>query len=99
MFIFNLQYELDIPIEVKVGTIGRISLSIPWTGLYTQPVILTLEVSEFTLLNLILNCIILHYEASILVMNNNFVNDGNLSIGTRIYSNPFTVTEVFKITL
>ncbi|KAJ9582487.1 hypothetical protein L9F63_003180, partial [Diploptera punctata] len=36
-------YQLDIPIEVKVGTIGKISLSIPWTGLYTQPVILTLE--------------------------------------------------------
>jgi hypothetical protein len=39
-----LQYELDIPIEVKVGTIGRISLSIPWTGLYTQSVTVTVEV-------------------------------------------------------
>ncbi|GFG28735.1 hypothetical protein Cfor_06015 [Coptotermes formosanus] len=36
-------YELDIPIEVKVGTIGRISLSIPWTGLYTQSVTVTVE--------------------------------------------------------
>lgn len=46
MTFFNvcLQYELDIPIEVKVGTIGRISLSIPWTGLYTQSVTVTVEV-------------------------------------------------------
>lgn len=36
-------YELDIPIEVKVGTIGRISLSIPWTGLYTQSVTVSVE--------------------------------------------------------
>lgn len=41
-----MQYELDIPIEVKVGTIGKISLSIPWTGLYTQPVTVILEVSK-----------------------------------------------------
>jgi len=39
-----LQYELDIPIEVKVGTIGRITLSIPWTGLYTQSVTMAVEV-------------------------------------------------------
>jgi hypothetical protein len=41
-----LQYELDVPIEVKVGTIGRINLSIPWTGLYTQSVIVTVEVRQ-----------------------------------------------------
>jgi hypothetical protein len=41
-----LQYELDVPIEVKVGTIGRISLSIPWTGLYTQSVTVTVEVRK-----------------------------------------------------
>nr|CAD7259318.1 unnamed protein product [Timema shepardi] len=36
-------YELDLPIEVKVGTVGRISLNIPWSGLYTQSVIINVE--------------------------------------------------------
>ncbi|RZF33558.1 hypothetical protein LSTR_LSTR008204 [Laodelphax striatellus] len=36
-------YELDLPIEVKVGTIGRVSLHIPWSGLYSQPVIVEVE--------------------------------------------------------
>ncbi|KAI8421410.1 hypothetical protein MSG28_009485 [Choristoneura fumiferana] len=36
-------YELDLPIDVKIGTIGRINLQIPWTGLYTQPVIVNIE--------------------------------------------------------
>lgn len=37
------QYELDLPIDVKIGTIGRINLTIPWTGLYTQPVVVHIE--------------------------------------------------------
>ncbi|XP_026749061.2 intermembrane lipid transfer protein VPS13A-like isoform X2 [Galleria mellonella] len=36
-------YELDLPIDVKIGTIGRINLQIPWAGLYTQPVIVHIE--------------------------------------------------------
>ncbi|XP_064292158.1 intermembrane lipid transfer protein VPS13A-like [Plodia interpunctella] len=36
-------YELDLPIDVKIGTIGRINLQIPWAGLYTQPVIVHVE--------------------------------------------------------
>ncbi|XP_047103973.1 vacuolar protein sorting-associated protein 13A-like [Schistocerca piceifrons] len=36
-------YELDLPIEVKVGVIGKINLSIPWGGLYTQSVVATIE--------------------------------------------------------
>ncbi|XP_068086254.1 intermembrane lipid transfer protein VPS13A [Anabrus simplex] len=36
-------YELDLPIEVKVGAVGRISLSIPWSGLYTQSVVANVE--------------------------------------------------------
>ncbi|XP_063238425.1 intermembrane lipid transfer protein VPS13A-like [Bacillus rossius redtenbacheri] len=36
-------YELDLPIEVKAGTVGRISLSIPWAGLTSQPVVITIE--------------------------------------------------------
>ncbi|XP_062531261.1 intermembrane lipid transfer protein VPS13A isoform X2 [Bombyx mori] len=36
-------YELDLPIDVKIGTIGRISLQIPWTGLYSQPVVVHVE--------------------------------------------------------
>ncbi|KAH9636273.1 hypothetical protein HF086_009469 [Spodoptera exigua] len=36
-------YELDLPIDVKIGTIGRIALQIPWSGLYTQPVVVNIE--------------------------------------------------------
>ncbi|RVE50817.1 hypothetical protein evm_004566 [Chilo suppressalis] len=36
-------YELDLPIDVKIGTIGRINLQIPWSGLYTQPVVVNIE--------------------------------------------------------
>ncbi|KAM3960055.1 LOW QUALITY PROTEIN: intermembrane lipid transfer protein VPS13A [Aphomia sociella] len=36
-------YELDLPIDVKIGTIGRINLQIPWSGLYTQPVVVHIE--------------------------------------------------------
>ncbi|XP_072932453.1 intermembrane lipid transfer protein VPS13A-like [Epargyreus clarus] len=36
-------YELDLPIDVKIGTIGRINLQIPWSGLYTQPVVINIE--------------------------------------------------------
>ncbi|CAH0720243.1 unnamed protein product, partial [Brenthis ino] len=36
-------YELDLPIDVKIGTIGKINLQIPWSGLYTQPVMVHIE--------------------------------------------------------
>ncbi|XP_047508917.1 vacuolar protein sorting-associated protein 13A-like isoform X2 [Pieris napi] len=36
-------YELDLPIDVKIGTIGKINLQIPWSGLYTQPVVVHIE--------------------------------------------------------
>ncbi|XP_049872672.1 intermembrane lipid transfer protein VPS13A-like isoform X2 [Pectinophora gossypiella] len=36
-------YELDLPIDVKIGTIGRVNLQIPWSGLYTQPVVIHIE--------------------------------------------------------
>nr|XP_026488707.1 vacuolar protein sorting-associated protein 13A-like isoform X1 [Vanessa tameamea] len=36
-------YELDLPIDVKIGTIGKINLQIPWSGLYTQPVVVQIE--------------------------------------------------------
>ncbi|XP_034828930.1 intermembrane lipid transfer protein VPS13A-like isoform X1 [Maniola hyperantus] len=36
-------YELDLPIDVKIGTIGKINLQIPWAGLYTQPVLVHIE--------------------------------------------------------
>ncbi|BET01399.1 Vacuolar protein sorting-associated protein [Nesidiocoris tenuis] len=37
-------YELDLPIEVKVGTIGRINIKIPWGCFMKQPV--SIEVEE-----------------------------------------------------
>ncbi|KAG8227036.1 hypothetical protein J437_LFUL013823 [Ladona fulva] len=36
-------YELDLPIEVKVGTIGKVSLDIPWNSLYTKSVKVEVE--------------------------------------------------------
>ncbi|CAG9562322.1 unnamed protein product [Danaus chrysippus] len=36
-------YELDLPIDVKIGTIGKVNLQIPWSGLYTQPVVVHIE--------------------------------------------------------
>ncbi|GBP39684.1 Vacuolar protein sorting-associated protein 13C [Eumeta japonica] len=36
-------YELDLPVDVKIGTIGRINLQIPWSGLSSQPVVASVE--------------------------------------------------------
>ncbi|XP_063908904.1 intermembrane lipid transfer protein VPS13C-like isoform X2 [Zophobas morio] len=36
-------YELGLPIEVKAGTIGKIWLQIPWTSLWSQPVVVNIE--------------------------------------------------------
>lgn len=38
-----MQYELNLPIEVKAGTIGKIWLQIPWTSLWNQPIIVNIE--------------------------------------------------------
>jgi vacuolar protein sorting-associated protein 13A/C len=34
---------LELPIEVVSGSIGKISLKIPWSSLATSPVMVTLE--------------------------------------------------------
>lgn len=45
-----LQSFLDVyngsplPIEVKKGTIGRISLTVPYSSFFTQPVVINIEV-------------------------------------------------------
>uniref|UniRef100_A0A6P7FPU7 Vacuolar protein sorting-associated protein 13-like n=1 Tax=Diabrotica virgifera virgifera TaxID=50390 RepID=A0A6P7FPU7_DIAVI len=36
-------YELDLPIEVRAGTIGKIWLQIPWTSLWNQPIVVNIE--------------------------------------------------------
>ncbi|XP_067142942.1 intermembrane lipid transfer protein VPS13A-like isoform X2 [Centruroides vittatus] len=36
-------YELDLPIEVKVGSVGKISIDIPWMTLYSDPVLVHIE--------------------------------------------------------
>ncbi|KAF5301566.1 hypothetical protein FQR65_LT08871 [Abscondita terminalis] len=36
-------YELNLPIRVKIGTIGRIWLKIPWNLLWNEPVVVTIE--------------------------------------------------------
>ncbi|XP_043273461.1 vacuolar protein sorting-associated protein 13A-like isoform X2 [Venturia canescens] len=36
-------YQLGLPIRVEIGIIGKVSLKIPWTGLFTQPIILSIE--------------------------------------------------------
>ena len=38
-----LQSVLELPIEVVAGSIGKISLKIPWSSLATNPVVVTLE--------------------------------------------------------
>lgn len=42
---FQFQYELGLPIVVKVGTIGKLSLSIPWNRLCNQTSVITIEVN------------------------------------------------------
>jgi hypothetical protein len=37
------QFELDFPIEVRAGRIGTLSIDIPWTTLYTDPVLVHVE--------------------------------------------------------
>jgi vacuolar protein sorting-associated protein 13A/C len=34
---------LELPIEVVAGSIGKISLKIPWSSLSTNPVVISLE--------------------------------------------------------
>ncbi|XP_033208533.1 vacuolar protein sorting-associated protein 13C-like [Belonocnema kinseyi] len=36
-------YQLGLPIRVELGLIGKISLKIPWAGLFSQPIILCVE--------------------------------------------------------
>ncbi|XP_076375159.1 intermembrane lipid transfer protein VPS13A isoform X2 [Megalopta genalis] len=36
-------YQLGLPIRVEVGLIGKIVLKIPWSGLFSQPIILSIE--------------------------------------------------------
>jgi len=34
---------LDLPIAVKLGTVGKVGLKIPWRALQSQPAIITLD--------------------------------------------------------
>ncbi|XP_076634172.1 intermembrane lipid transfer protein VPS13A isoform X1 [Colletes latitarsis] len=36
-------YQLGLPIRVEVGLIGKIVLKIPWSGLFSQPIIVCIE--------------------------------------------------------
>ena len=45
-FILFLQAFLELPIEVKYGSIGKLSLKIPWTSLNTSPVVVTVQVES-----------------------------------------------------
>ncbi|KAG7205210.1 hypothetical protein KM043_018296 [Ampulex compressa] len=36
-------YQLGLPIRVEVGLIGKIILKIPWSGLFSQPIVLCIE--------------------------------------------------------
>ncbi|XP_028401865.1 vacuolar protein sorting-associated protein 13C-like [Dendronephthya gigantea] len=35
--------ELDLPIQVKSGNIGKLSAEIPWSNIYTKPVVVNIE--------------------------------------------------------
>lgn len=39
------QSFLELPIEVKYGCIGKLSLKIPWTNLSNSPVVVTVQVN------------------------------------------------------
>jgi len=39
----NLFDELDLPIKVRYGNIGKLTLKIPWKNLYTEPTIAVLD--------------------------------------------------------
>ena len=41
-----MQAFLELPIEVKYGSIGKLSLKIPWTSLHTSPVVVTVQVES-----------------------------------------------------
>lgn len=40
---FHFQYELNLPVQVKSGTIGKIWLQIPWISLWKQPIVVNIE--------------------------------------------------------
>ncbi|XP_071479699.1 intermembrane lipid transfer protein VPS13A-like [Diadema antillarum] len=35
--------ELDLPVKIKVGNLGKLTLKIPWKNIYSAPVVATLE--------------------------------------------------------
>lgn len=43
----DVYYGSPLPVEVKKGTIGRISLTVPYSSFFTQPVVINIEV-KFT---------------------------------------------------
>lgn len=41
--ILDVYYGSPLPVEVKKGTIGRISLTVPYSSFFTQPVVINIE--------------------------------------------------------
>lgn len=37
------QYELNLPIKVKIGTVGKIWIKIPWNYLWNEPITVNIE--------------------------------------------------------
>ena len=46
---------LELPLEVKYGSIGKLSLKIPWTSLASSPVTLNIQVTSHFSLNRVSN--------------------------------------------
>ena len=46
---------LELPLEVKYGSIGKLSLKIPWTSLASSPVTLNIQVNSLFSLNRVSN--------------------------------------------
>ncbi|KAK0164246.1 hypothetical protein PV328_002894 [Microctonus aethiopoides] len=36
-------YQLGLPIRIEIGIVGKVTLKIPWAGLFSQPIILCIE--------------------------------------------------------
>ena len=45
VYLTCFQSFLELPIEVKYGCIGKLSLKIPWTNLSNSPVVVTVQVN------------------------------------------------------
>lgn len=62
------QYQLGLPIKIEIGLIGKIILKIPWSSLFSQPIVICIEVQSNTYMHKFL-CKALYIEIEIAHMD------------------------------